>query len=101
MLVMNWGSSPHFIQRGAVGFGRSCFSMWSLQSNEPQRWTAAQGVFLMVRYVYLSLPGKGYIQTGPSAFRQCNRHGTAQLLGERINDLHAKALLGGEIEIRG
>ena len=27
MLVMNWGCSPHFKQRGAAGLGRSCFSV--------------------------------------------------------------------------
>ena len=27
MLVVNWGCSPHFKQRGEVGFWRSCFSM--------------------------------------------------------------------------
>jgi hypothetical protein len=27
MLVMNFGCAPHFKQRGAVGFSRSCFSM--------------------------------------------------------------------------
>jgi hypothetical protein len=37
MFVMNWGCSPHFKQRGEVGFWRSCFSMPHRMSGRPYR----------------------------------------------------------------
>ena len=37
MLVMNFGCSPHFKQRGEVGFWRSCFSMPHRMSGRPSR----------------------------------------------------------------
>ena len=35
MFVMNLGCSPHFKQRGEVGFWRSCFSMPHRMSGRP------------------------------------------------------------------
>jgi hypothetical protein len=37
MFVMNLGCSPHFKQRGEVGFWRSCFSMPHRMSGRPYR----------------------------------------------------------------
>ena len=37
MFVMNLGCSPHFKQRGEVGFWRSCFSMPHRMSGRPSR----------------------------------------------------------------
>jgi len=37
MFVMNLGCSPHFKQRGEVGFWRSCFSMPHRMPGRPYR----------------------------------------------------------------
>ena len=49
MFVMNLGCSPHFKQRGEVGFWRSCFSMPHRMSGRPytqvKKWRHYWGGF--------------------------------------------------------
>jgi hypothetical protein len=46
MFVMNLGCSPHFKQRGEVGFWRSCFSMPHRMSGRPSRQVKKHGVII-------------------------------------------------------
>jgi hypothetical protein len=67
MLVVNFGCSPHFEQRGEVSFCRSCFSMRHRMPRRPRWQVKKKGChryWWLPRFIDVIVAGVGWVPQG-------------------------------------